>query len=569
LSWDFLVSALLFALAWSAEPLASAQTPGADAYRKYALTHEGDVVRGAKLFADEQKLACAKCHSVDGSASKAGPDLFAVGDKFGRRDLLDAVLMPSATISPGYGTIIVETKAGDEIQGVLKQATVIEVKLMGADGQLISIAAADIKAQRGGSISLMPEGLQAGLSFQEFTDLIEYLTALQQPESTLRSHHGMPGVIPELDEPVNIRPFFTNEFRLRSKVQTGLTSLRQLPGDSNLFFVLHQKGIIWEMEKTPVGEKQTVFADLTSEVFYERGPNGLLDMTFHPKFRENRKYYLKYQVFEAGKVTSIIVEKQFAADFRSDSGRPPRRILKIASVAEDHSGGCLQFGPDGFLYVVMGDTGPHNDPNGHAQNLQLLLGKLMRIDVDHTQGDLAYAIPADNPFCGQTNARPEIWAYGLRNPWRFSFDRLTGDLWLADVGQDRVEEVDIVHRGENHGWNVYEGFEPFSNQFKKEGRSFSPPVFAYRRKYGVSITGGYVYRGDKNSSFYGVYVCGDYESKRLFGVKQENGTLKTARQIGVLPQRLVSFCEDEAGNLYAVGFEGTIYQIDFTKARFD
>ena len=562
-----------FALFLSAEPSGNAQTlgrsPGLDAFRKYALTHEGDVTRGAKLFADDQKLACAKCHSVDGTASKAGPDLFAVGDKFGRRDLVDAVLIPSATISPGYGTTIIETKGGDEFQGVLKQATALEVQLMGADGKLVSIVATDIKAQRGSSVSLMPEGLQAGLSFQEFTDLTEYLTSLQQPESTLRSHRGMPSVIPELSEPVNVRPFFTNEFKLRTKVLTGLTSLRQLPGHSNVFFVLHQKGIVWKMEKTSAGERKTVFADLTGEVFYERGPNGLLDMTFHPKFRENQKYYLKYQVFEEGKVASIVVEKHFAADFKSDSGKPPRRILKIESVAEDHSGGCLQFGPDGFLYIVMGDTGPHHDPHGHAQNLQLLLGKIMRIDVDRTQGDLAYAIPADNPFCGLTNARPEIWAYGFRNPWRFCFDRLTGDLWLADVGQDRVEEVAIVRRGENHGWNVYEGFEPFSNQYKKEGRIFSPPVFAYRRKYGVSITGGYVYRGDKDSSFYGVYVCGDYESKRIFGVKLENGTLKTARQIGVVPQRLVSLNEDEAGNLYAVGFEGTVYRIDFTAARFN
>ncbi len=145
----------------------------------------------------------------------------------------------------------------------------------------------------------------------------------------------------------------------------------------------------------------------------------------------------RYQVFEEGKVATIVVEKTFAADFKGDSGKPPRRLMKIVSVAEDHSGGCLQFGPDGFLYIVMGDTGPHNDPNGHAQNLQLLLGKLLRIDVDRTEGDLGYAIPKDNPFVGRTDARPEIWAYGFRNPWRFSFDRVTGDLWLADVGQDR------------------------------------------------------------------------------------------------------------------------------------
>lgn len=174
------------------------RTPSLEAYRKFATTHEGDIARGAKLFADDQKLACAKCHSVDGSAGKAGPDLFAAGDKFGLRDLVDAVLMPSAVISPGYGTVIVETKSGEEHQGILKQATDAGVQLMNADGKLVFIAKADIKEQRGSTLSLMPEGLQAGLSLQEFTDLTEYLASLRQPESALVSNHGMPRVIPQL-----------------------------------------------------------------------------------------------------------------------------------------------------------------------------------------------------------------------------------------------------------------------------------------------------------------------------------------------------------------------------------
>jgi putative heme-binding domain-containing protein len=558
--WSLAFAAMI-ALRVNAQPSANgnSRTPGIDDYRRFALTHEGDVARGATLFADEQRLGCAKCHSLDGRAGKAGPDLFAIGDKFGRRDLVDAVLRPSATISPGYGTVIVELKAGEEMQGVLKQATAEGVQLMGADGKLISIAKQDIREQRGSTVSLMPEALQAGLSLEEFADLTEYLATLRQPESTLVREQGMPRIIPQLAKPVLARPFFSKPFTLpRGPVQTGLTSFHQVPGSPSVFLVLHQKGVIWSVEKTPAGEKKAGFADLVGEVFYERGPNGLLDVAFHPKFRENRKYYLKYQVFEEGKVATIIVEKEFAANFRSDSGRPARRLLKIESVAEDHSGGCLQFGPDGYLYIVMGDTGPHHDPHGHAQ----------RIDVDRTQGELAYAIPADNPFVGRADARPEIWAYGFRNPWRFCFDSLTGDLWLADVGQDREEEVAIVRRGENHGWNVYEGFEAFSNQYRVEGRTFTPPVFAYRRKYGVSITGGYVYREDPKSSFYGVYVFGDFASKRMFGVRQENGRLSAVRQLGTLPEGLVSFGMDEAGRIYAVGYEGTIYRLDFTGSRF-
>ena len=193
----------------------------------------------------------------------------------------------------------------------------------------------------------------------------------------------------------------------------------------------------------------------------------------------------------------------------------------------------------------------------------------MRIDVDHAEDGKAYAIPADNPFRGRADARPEIWAYGFRNPWRFSFDPVTGELWLGDVGQDRVEEIDLVRPGENYGWNVYEGFEPFSNQYRKEDRRYTPPVFAYKRRYGASVTGGLVYRGDKQSTFYGVYLFGDYVSKRIFGLTQENGTLKTVRQLGRIPQGLVSFATDKAGNIYVVGYEGTIYQLDFTETRFD
>lgn len=563
------VFSLLLAVLTSTGLSVSAQAPGPEAYRRHALTHQGDPARGAELFRDP-KLLCANCHSVDGRASKAGPDLQAAGDAFGRRDLVEAVLRPSATIAPGYGALFVETKTGQTFQGTLKQKTDTGLQLMGIDGRLVTVATADIREQTGLPVSLMPEGLQANLSLQEFTDLIEYLTTLKQPDSALAGDHGMPREIPELAVPVRLRPYFPTEFKLpRGKAESGLSSFRQIPGSGNQYLVLHQTGVIWRMLKTAEGGEKSVFADLPGEVFSERGPNGLLDVAFHPRFRQNRKYYLFYQVFEDGRVTTHIVEKEFNGDFTADSGTPPRLILKIASVAEDHSGGCLEFGPDGFLYIVMGDTGPHNDPNGHAQNLQLLLGKMLRIDVDRTETGLAYAIPRDNPFVGQEGVRPEIWAWGLRNPWRFCFDRLTGDLWLADVGQDRVEEVDLIRRGGNYGWNVYEGYEPFSNQFRREGRTYDKPVFAYGRKYGNSITGGHVYRGSQNPSFQGVYICADYNSKRIFGITQENGVLKTARQIGTLPQRVVSFSEDADGNHYAVGYEGTIYQFDFSGTRFE
>jgi putative heme-binding domain-containing protein len=551
-------------------------SPALKEYRDYAMGAEGNAARGQELFLSEQRTACVKCHSVDGSSSKAGPDLFAVGDKFPRRELISAVLEPSASIAVGYGTTIVETKSGDEYQGILKQITADALELVGADGKLVRIAAGEIKEQRGSTLSLMPEGLEAGMSRQEFTDLIEYLVTLKQPENALTSNRGMPANIPELAKPIAVRPFFAEDLRFPhafvhkpGDVRYGLVWFGQLPGVSHTFVAAHQTGKIWLLEKGSANDVKTLFADVGKDIFNERGPNGLLGLAFHPKFHENRKYYLKHQVFEEGKIVTTVVERQASPDLRTDSGQPSRRLWKVVSATQDHSGGCIGFGPDGFLYIAMGDTGPQQDPQGHGQDLTTHLGKILRIDVDHTDAGLPYAIPADNPFRGRSDVRPEIWASGFREPWRFSFDTVTGDLWVGDVGQDRVEEVAIVRRGENHGWNVYEGFEPFSNRYRKDGATYIPPIFAYRRKYGNSITGGYVYRGDKHSSFYGVYICGDYTSHRIFGLKQQERALRVVRQIGTAPQGIASFATDERGEIYLVGYEGMVYHLDLTGTNFD
>jgi glucose/arabinose dehydrogenase len=234
-----------------------------------------------------------------------------------------------------------------------------------------------------------------------------------------------------------------------------------------------------------------------------------------------------------------------------------------------HFGGGLQFGPDGYLYVGVGDTGPQGDPHGNAQNMSLLAGKILRIDVDHADHGKAYSIPADNPFAGSSGVPAEIWASGLRMAWRFSFDPLTGDLWEGDVGQDLFEEVNLIRRGGNYGWNVFEGFEPNSNEFRRDAQSYVPPVFAYTRKYGASVTGGFIYRAKPASSFYGVYIFGDYQSSRLFGLTLDHGVLKAVRQIATSPQHVVSLGTDGQGNLYVVGYEGTIYRLDLEHATFE
>ncbi len=553
-----------------------AEPPTAEAYAGFAMINDGDTDRGAKLFADEQRLGCTKCHSIDGTGLKAGPDLFAVGDRFARRELIQAVLKPSAEIAVGYSTTVVETKSGEEYQGVLKQATGAWIEIMGADSLQVRIATANIYEQRGSDLSLMPEGLQADLSTQEFSDLIAYLVTLKQPVHSLATQHGMPETIPQIAHPVTVHPFLDGELHVprgtlgqTGKIQTGLVWFEQMPGLRDHYLAMDQAGLIWAIDKSNGDEKTSVFADLSREVFSARGPNGLLGLAFHPKFAANHKYYLKHQVFEDGKIATVLVERETTPDFAKDSGKPSRRLFKIIAVAEHHNGGCIQFGPDGYLYFGMGDSAPNFDPQGQAQDLGLLSGKMLRLDVDHRDPGLEYGIPADNPFVAQPGVRPEIWAYGFREPWRFSFDPANGDLWVADLGQERGDEVAMVHRGENHGWNVYEGFDLFSTGQRKEDASYVAPIFALLRKHGSAVMGGYVLRGDTHASFNGIYVFGDKVSKRIWGLRQENGALKTIHQLASAPQEITAFAVDERGTVFAIGYQGMIYKLDFSGSGFD
>jgi putative heme-binding domain-containing protein len=539
--------------------------PKKDAYVNFAMTHQGDAARGASLFADESRLACSRCHAVDGKGGRAGPDLFAIGDKFGRRDLIDSILSPSATIAVGYSTMIVETRSGDVHDGVVKEAEGGGVSLMGIDGKIVRIDSGNILRQRTTDVSMMPEGLHAGLTPQEFADLVEYLARLRLPDSATASHRGQPDVIPQLAAPIAFKPFHSDEQKFAHPVWFG-----PVPGVANHFAVVeHETGKVLLVDKDPSRDKTDTKSIFVETGKFLPGTRGLLGMVFHPQYATNRRYFLAKHVVEDGRFATYVLEGEAAPDLKHDSGRPLRPVLKSEAATNVHYGGSLEFGPDGLLYVGMGDTGPQQDPQGHGQNMALLRGKIMRIDVDHPAEGKPYAVPADNPLVGRQNVRPEIWAYGFREPWRFSFDPATGDLWVGDVGQDLYEEVDLARRGENYGWNVYEGFAPFSNRYRREGESYVPPVFAYSRRHGVSVTGGYVYRADPQSSFHGVYVFADYESKRVFGLTQKDRVLEKVRQIGTAPQRAVSFGRDARGELYVVGYEGTIYRIDFAGARFE
>ena len=233
-------------------------------------------------------------------------------------------------------------------------------------------------------------------------------------------------------------------------------------------------------------------------------------------------------------------------------------ILEVRQPYGNHNGCCLLFGPDKYLYMSLGDGGWANDPHGHGQDLSTLLGTILRIDVNAEQGGPGYTIPLDNPFVNTRGARSEIWAYGLRNVWRMSFDRATGDLWAGDVGQDRWEEIDLIIKGGNYGWNVREGKHPF-RRVRAPPRHMVDPVVEYGRWEGMSVTGGYVYRGQRLKRLYGAYVYADYVSGRIWAIRYRDGKVTAHREILNQPKNIASFGEGADGELYLLAFDGRIY----------
>jgi glucose/arabinose dehydrogenase len=319
-------------------------------------------------------------------------------------------------------------------------------------------------------------------------------------------------------------------------------------------FVVEQPGRIKVLP--PDGGGPTVFLDITDRVL-SGGERGLLGLAFHPRFASNGRFFVNYTRQPDG--ATVIAE--FAAsrgdrDVADPASEAP--LLVVPQPFDNHNGGMVEFGPDGLLYIALGDGGSANDPGDRAQNPDELLGKLLRVDVDRSAGGRPYAAPASNPFAGAGRGREEIFALGFRNPFRFSFDRATGDLWLADVGQSAVEEVDVVTVGGNYGWRVFEGSRCTGRGPASCGApGFVPPVAEYRRTGGrCAVTGGYVYRGRAGTLPAGAYVFGDFCSGEIFLF--ENGSQRVLLDT---PLALASFGEDEAGELYVVGLGGTVHRL--------
>jgi glucose/arabinose dehydrogenase len=308
-----------------------------------------------------------------------------------------------------------------------------------------------------------------------------------------------------------------------------------------------------------------VFLDVSDLVSREARGNsyterGLLGLAFHPDYAENGLFFIDYTDQNGN---TVVARYHVSADDPNQADPSSAvQLLYVQQPYANHNGGDMAFGPDGYLYIALGDGGSGGDPQGNGQNLRTLLGKILRLDVNVGDG---YVIPETNPFVGNDAARPEIWAWGLRNVWRYSFDRATGDLYMADVGQDQWEEIDFQPAasagGENYGWNAYEATHIYSGQ--APAADVVMPVLEYEHTNGwCSVTGGYVYRGEQMPGLQGYYLYGDWCTGTIWAARQDNAghwtaviSLESGRQIS-------SFGEDEAGELYLVDYGGTVLRFE-------
>lgn len=353
-------------------------------------------------------------------------------------------------------------------------------------------------------------------------------------------------------------------------------------GSNRLFVVEQHQAKVWSFANDPATSEKQLFLQLPREISRDN-EEGLLGLAFHPKFKENGQFFVYYSAKE-GKTGRRSVVSRFTVSKDDPSKADPASEQRVWESAPDpfgnHNGGHIAFGPDGFLYITLGDSGAADDPLLSGQNPGDFWGSILRIDVDHPSDGKAYGIPADNPRRRDAQRfaqwAPEVYAIGLRNVWKFSFDRKAGHLWAGDVGQNLWEEIDVISNGGNYGWSAVEGFHPFPKRQRRPVRpsSLVPPIVEYphgpnqpgnRADTGLSVTGGYVYRGKALPELEGVYVYADFESSRIWGLRVDdkgkllvNGELIDINSNPKL--KIASFGEDAAGELYILAFDGRIHR---------
>ena len=324
---------------------------------------------------------------------------------------------------------------------------------------------------------------------------------------------------------------------------------------TNRLFVIEQPGTIRVFENTRNVTISSVFLNLTDRVLYA-GEQGLLGLAFHPDYENNGYFYVNY-IMDNPRRTIIA---RFTASANPNQANQDSQLIlmEVDQPFANHNVGQIIFGPDGYLYIGLGDGGSAGDPFGNGQNRSVLLGKILRIDVNVPSAGRNYGIPADNPYVGNTlGYREEIYAYGLRNPWRFSCDLQTGQLWVADVGQSQREEINIVEKGKNYGWNIMEGSLPYAGGSQV---GLELPVWEYGREEGAAVVGGYVYRGSTAIALIGSYVYGDYISGRLWALTLSGTGTPTNTLLTDTNLSISSFGVDSNNEVYICAFDGKIYR---------
>lgn len=324
--------------------------------------------------------------------------------------------------------------------------------------------------------------------------------------------------------------------------------------DSGRIFVATQDGMIHVLPEGAESKKTILFADMRSKSapYQKANEEGFLGLAFHPKHADNGKFYV-YYTSKADPHTSVVSE--FTVD-PADANKAlldSEKILwKLEQPFSNHNGGTIAFGPDGYLYIGLGDGGSADDPFDNGQNLNTVLGSILRIDVDGKSDGKAYGIPKDNPFVGKEDAQPEIFAYGFRNIWRLSFDRETGDLWVGDVGQNLWEEIDIVEAGRNYGWNRWEGTHPFGDRDPSVAADAVMPIWEYDHGVGKSITSGYVYRGTSVPELQGKFLYSDYVTGKLWALEYDRDAKKVTKNYSIPSNKMpvLTFGEDQDGEVY-------------------
>jgi glucose/arabinose dehydrogenase len=331
------------------------------------------------------------------------------------------------------------------------------------------------------------------------------------------------------------------------------------PTKENRLFVMEQRGVIKVFDNTRNVNHSTVFLDISDRLLYG-GEQGLLGLAFHPNFVSNGYFYVDY-VMDNPRRTVIARYSVMESNPNIANKNSEQVVMEINQPFSNHKGGQLAFGSDGYLYIGMGDGGSGGDPFGNGQNRSTLLGKILRIDVDSSSNGQNYAIPNDNPFVANSlGYREEIYAYGFRNPWRFSFDSVSGQLWVGDVGQDLIEEIDLVVKGRNYGWNIMEGSLCYNPATDCDKTGLELPIWNYSHDVGNAIVGGYVYHGSALPDLAGAYVYGDYGSGRIWFLRYD-GTTAINTLMADTGLNIASFGLDQQRELFFTAYDGKIYRL--------